>query len=525
MLVRIAVAAVVLALIGLIHATAFVWWPAGSWTVQTVVLARPFPSDGGLAWQAQVPAAVPSDADEPGVSRLRVLENQVALGPAHTLHATIRERGGGAFSHGRDALRFSTSDGSDPNTNGRTYMAELARPVPPWPHLLLLLLDFTFALGLALWVLTRPGRWRRLRLAARPLVVFAAIAIVVDLLAGVLFRHRLGDASEALVALARAALDGDSDRSFHGESVQYAEHHYLNYVLNPDFASGVARQFERTYRIRRTEPLRPRPQVRFRVLALGGSTTYGEQLANEQDTWVATLERQLRAELGPDVDVVNGGVGGYTLLENTIHYVTLLSALEPDLVLLYVGINDVHPRLFGDLARDYSNYRVPWRSAGSVLPVAVSWLRWSGGYRLWYLHRYVEPLRRNGIGGLTARPYPDAAAWAAALARNGAGVYRDHLRTLVRLVRSQGRQVAVMPQHFVVSKPSDATFRLGVDEHNRVNADVARELGVPFAASLLEAGAFTADDTLDHCHFNERGSRRMAELVAAFLRANTLLPR
>ena len=59
-------------------------------------------------------------------SRLRLFEDGVELGPAHTLHATIRNDGGGRFSHWNSNLYFSTSDNSDPRTNGRTY--ELAIP-------------------------------------------------------------------------------------------------------------------------------------------------------------------------------------------------------------------------------------------------------------------------------------------------------------------------------------------------------------------------------------------------------------
>ncbi len=54
-------------------------------------------------------------------STLKLFEDGVALGPAHATHAQVQETGGGAYSHWLDFLRFSTSDGSDPNTNGKTY--------------------------------------------------------------------------------------------------------------------------------------------------------------------------------------------------------------------------------------------------------------------------------------------------------------------------------------------------------------------------------------------------------------------
>jgi hypothetical protein len=64
----------------------------------------------------------PGDCEaHPGRSVYRVFEDGVALGPAHALHAEIREQGRGRFSHWRNALYFSTSDNSDPNLNGRKY--------------------------------------------------------------------------------------------------------------------------------------------------------------------------------------------------------------------------------------------------------------------------------------------------------------------------------------------------------------------------------------------------------------------
>ena len=54
-------------------------------------------------------------------SKLRLFENGVELGPAHTQHVTIQASGGGRFSHWYSSLYFSASDNSDPRTNGRSY--------------------------------------------------------------------------------------------------------------------------------------------------------------------------------------------------------------------------------------------------------------------------------------------------------------------------------------------------------------------------------------------------------------------
>jgi SAM-dependent methyltransferase len=48
-------------------------------------------------------------------------ENGIPFLEAHVPHGYIRTEGGGLFSHWQDSLFFSTSDNSDPNTNGRRY--------------------------------------------------------------------------------------------------------------------------------------------------------------------------------------------------------------------------------------------------------------------------------------------------------------------------------------------------------------------------------------------------------------------
>jgi hypothetical protein len=60
-------------------------------------------------------------ADNPTRSTAVLCEDGHAIGSPHSLHDDIRSKGGGLYSHWSGSLYFSTSDNSDPNTNGRTY--------------------------------------------------------------------------------------------------------------------------------------------------------------------------------------------------------------------------------------------------------------------------------------------------------------------------------------------------------------------------------------------------------------------
>jgi hypothetical protein len=59
--------------------------------------------------------------DSPKASKLKLYEDGLALGPAHSNHAEIRQYGRGRYSHWGNALYFSSSDNSDPTTNKRRY--------------------------------------------------------------------------------------------------------------------------------------------------------------------------------------------------------------------------------------------------------------------------------------------------------------------------------------------------------------------------------------------------------------------
>jgi hypothetical protein len=61
-------------------------------------------------------------------SPLIVYENDRPLGPAHSGHESIQKDGHGRYSHWKSiGLIFSTSDNSDPNTNGNSYTVRVGQ--------------------------------------------------------------------------------------------------------------------------------------------------------------------------------------------------------------------------------------------------------------------------------------------------------------------------------------------------------------------------------------------------------------
>jgi hypothetical protein len=82
----------------------------------------------GRCFVAPVAPWLTSDADGlASLSGLVVAEDGRALPHAHAAHEDIRRLGGGRYSHWGAQVYFSSSDGSDPRTNGRRYTVEESR--------------------------------------------------------------------------------------------------------------------------------------------------------------------------------------------------------------------------------------------------------------------------------------------------------------------------------------------------------------------------------------------------------------
>jgi len=91
-------------------------------------------SEGGYAYKIGQSISGGDSESAKGQSILRLFENGVEIGPAHSLHDDIRNIGKGRFSHWGSTVIFSASDNTDPRTNGRTYtyvMGGTSAALPP----------------------------------------------------------------------------------------------------------------------------------------------------------------------------------------------------------------------------------------------------------------------------------------------------------------------------------------------------------------------------------------------------------
>ncbi len=123
----------------------------------------------------------------------------------------------------------------------------------------------------------------------------------------------------------------------------FSPHPYLGYAPTPNYVSGANRH--NSLGFRGPEIALPKPDGEYRIVCLGASTTYTSHVLDFRSTYPALLQTTLH-NMGDDhVVVINGGTPGWTTWETLISFQFRVLDLDPDMVIIYHGVNDVGPRL------------------------------------------------------------------------------------------------------------------------------------------------------------------------------------
>jgi len=136
----------------------------------------------------------------------------------------------------------------------------------------------------------------------------------------------------------------------------YYSHQYSAYGLKPGYTRG---DFEKINSLgfRGEEISLKKPSGTYRIAAIGGSTTFGVYLAHNK-TYPVYLQRELRERLKRnDIEVINAGLTGSTTAESLHRVFTEILPIDPDMVVIYHGYNDLFPRVFDNYQDDYYHFR------------------------------------------------------------------------------------------------------------------------------------------------------------------------
>jgi lysophospholipase L1-like esterase len=303
---------------------------------------------------------------------------------------------------------------------------------------------------------------------------------------------------------------------------------YLNYTLNPAMDDVNARG------VRGELVTIPKPDGVFRILTLGGSTTYGHGLTADE-AYPAQLQRILREEYGyASVEVVNLGVPGYASLDSLVQLATRGLAHQPDLILVYDGLNDAVVRMFQDplcyndggpllgMGLD----RGVWQYASEDMPLSTLY-RFVALQAGWIRDPTVFTYRLDKTG--FCAPEPGNISPVDLLQQNPPIYFERNLRSIAAIGEASGAQImfstfawdraAAQAQLATDSSLTQAQAMLNaIGEQNALVRTLAGELGIPLVdlATTMGDGAWYQGDQV---HMNAEGTRRQAAIYAAAIDA------
>ena len=372
------------------------------------------------------------------------------------------------------------------------------------------------------------ARWSRLRILPLYFVFLVLLAGVLELAAR-FFAMRSSNPAIHLIIRDYGHLGDDRPQRFEAAP-------YVNYRLAPGFDQVLApgqRTHHNAQGFRAFEDFGPKVPGTLRIVCLGGSTTYGVTVRDDDDTYPERLEDELSLDPvpgWPKVEVFNMGVGGYSSAEIFIllHFYAL--PLDPDVVLIQCAINDVAPRFYNDFRCDYSHFRTPWNELNvtvlSRLAYRSYFVLWAG----WKLG-WLEPLT---LQSRTQRPLPKAAVALENLKKHGPECFGRNIDAAIALATAAGAQVWLMTQaylehpDFVQPDPEarllEQGYRQGQVEHNEVLRALAaaRHVGL---ADLAEAMPPDRSYFADAIHATPAGNDFKAAYLAQVLRREVKPPR
>ena len=113
---------------------------------------------------------------------------------------------------------------------------------------------------------------------------------------------------------------------------------------------------------------------KYRILCIGGSDTWGDGVEHGYQTYPARLEEYL-IKNKYDIEIINCGLPYYSSAEVLASFCFRDIHLDPDLIIVSIGGNDLEPFMSPKLYKpDYSH----WRVLGNASSNAIFKEKWEG---------------------------------------------------------------------------------------------------------------------------------------------------
>ena len=326
---------------------------------------------------------------------------------------------------------------------------------------------------------------------------------------------------------------------------RYSPHRYIGFYPTPDYIKGKDRHNSLGYR--GDEISIPKPDGQFRIACLGGSTTYTSDVKDYRKSYPYLLEQYLKEQGYSNVTVVNAGAGSWSSWESLINLELRVLDLDPDMIIVYHGINDISPRFVWPpeaYRGDNSGARAPNQTAifmpsifeySTLLRIAMINLGIINSHAAFETTIDRRPdtyfgtlFNKQKIKGVYPEGVFREASASVILDRNKAEYFSRNIRNIVAIAKDRGitavlSSFAYSPLFTDQPKVSSKEYMAAFGENNHLLESIAQEMDQHF---FDFASKFPTEKRwyTDGRHVNEAGARLKAELFGDFLIDAQLLP-
>ncbi len=275
----------------------------------------------------------------------------------------------------------------------------------------------------------------------------------------------------------------------------------------------------------------PKRQETFRIVSVGGSTTYSTGTTAE-DSYPASLQAILRDDYGyGNVEVVNAGVSGYTSWEILAGFAFRVLELEPDMLIYYGALNDlvVRERLSNDCYRGLNpqrglnghrglfverNAALPASALYRLVAISLGWMSNPLALDSSFEPSRVQCMRDLGDTTLANR-----------LVANTPVYFERNIRNLMTLALAHDVQPVVSSWVYNVEADRPQLWRHSIAQHNTVIRQIAADMALPYINLAKDFPIDSSYWELDGVHLVAAGTYEQARRYAAFLVDSGLLPK
>ncbi len=326
------------------------------------------------------------------------------------------------------------------------------------------------------------------------------------------------------------------------QKLLYARHHYLQYILSPNYEVGENKHNSLGYR--GDEVIVPKPEGVYRIVAIGESTTYTSSVEDYRLSYPNQLQEILRGDGYPFVEVVNAGVPAYSSWEGLINLEFRVLDLEPDLIIVYHGLNDIHSRFVTPTSAyvgDNAGSRIPYSppienfwDRSAILRILRTNLQIRQplgglGFRRTFEYvetNYAEQFRNQYNQGTYPSGIFTEVSAMAMLENNPPIFFERNLRSMVAIAKEQNISIIfatfALSPNFEDARASSPEYLFAINQHNEVIKSICDSHNLPcydFAQDMPIDEIYWDDGR----HLNEQGARLKAELFAEFIESKGII--